>query len=105
MSKKTTKFFLTITGIFVLIQELTAEMYPFYLERQDGTILEGYFSPLSTSEAPIIFAIQGSSCERTLQWHKSLSDQVSTLGLGVIAIEKQGISKDSIDSFVYNQTN
>jgi alpha-beta hydrolase superfamily lysophospholipase len=67
--------------------------------------LEGYFSPPITTEAPIIFAIQGSSCESTLQWHQSLSDQASALGLGVIALEKQGISKAGIDLFAYSQTN
>jgi len=105
MSKKTTKFFLTLTGILGLTQLFATEIYPFYLERQDGTVLEGYFSPPSTSGAPIIFAIQGSSCESVLGWHKSLSDQASALGLGVIALEKQGISREGIDLFAYSQTN
>jgi pimeloyl-ACP methyl ester carboxylesterase len=105
MSKKTTKFFLTLTGIFGLTQVFATEMYPFYLERQDGTVLEGYFSPPSTSGAPIIFAVQGSSCESVLGWHKSLSDQASALGLGVIALEKQGISREGIDLFAYSKTN
>lgn len=105
MGKKTAKFFLTLTGIFGLTQVFATEIYPFYLERQDGTLLEGYFSPPSTSESPIIFAIQGSSCASTLEWHKRLSDRASTLGLGVIVLEKQGISKDGIDLFAYSQTN
>jgi predicted alpha/beta hydrolase len=105
MSKNITKFFMTLTGIFGLTQVFATEIYPFYLERQDGTVLEGYFSPPNTTGAPIIFAIQGSSCESTLRWHKNLSDQASALGLGVIVLEKQGISKDSIDLFAYSQTN
>ena len=105
MSKNITKFFLTLTGIFGLIQASAAEIYPFFLERQDGSVLEGYFSPPSTSGAPIIFAVQGSSCESVLQWHKSLSDKASVLGLGVIALEKQGISRKGIDLFAYSQTN
>jgi hypothetical protein len=57
MSKSITNFFLTLTGIFVLTQAPAAEIYPFFLERQDGTVLEGYFSPPSTNEAQIIFAV------------------------------------------------
>lgn len=105
MSKNVTIFFITFIAIFGFKQICIAEIYPFFLERQDGAILEGYFSPPSTNGSSIIFAIQGSSCESTLQWHKSLSDQARALGLGVIALEKQGISKDSIDFLVYNQTN
>jgi hypothetical protein len=105
MSKNVKIFFLTLTGIFRLTQAFATDIYPFFLQRQDGTVLEGYFSPPGTSDSPIIFAIQGSSCESTLQWHKSLSDQASALGLGVIALEKQGISKDDIDLFAYSQTN
>lgn len=105
MSKNVKKFFLTLIGIFGLTQASIAEIYPVFLERQDGTILEGYYSPPSTNDSPIIFAIQGSSCESALQWHKSLSDQASNLGLGVIVLEKQGISKNHIDFFAYNQTN
>lgn len=92
MSKRMTKFFLILTGIFGLTQAFATDIYPFFLERQDGSVLEGYFSPPSTNGAPIIFAIQGSSCESVSEWHKSLSDSANVLGLGVIALEKQGIS-------------
>jgi len=81
------------------------EVYSFFLEREDGTVLEGYFSPTSTSESPIVLAIQGSSCESMLGWHTSLSAQVSVLGLGLIVLEKQGVSREGIDLFLYNQTN
>ena len=99
------KFFVVFSCIFGLEIASTTEIYPFFLQRQDGTVLEGYFSPPSTSSAPIIFAIQGSSCESTLKWHKDLSDQASALGLGMIAIEKQGISKESIDFLKYQESN
>ena len=91
--------------IFGLEIASATEIYPFFLQRQDGTILDGYFSPPSTSCSPIIFAIQGSSCESTLEWHKNLCDQANALGLGMIAIEKQGISKEGIDLLEYHQTN
>jgi len=81
------------------------EACSFFLQRQDGTILEGYFSPPSTICSPIIFAIQGSSCESTSNWHKDLSDYAYVLGLGVIAIEKQGVSKEGIDFLEYHQAN
>jgi hypothetical protein len=105
MSKSITKFFLTLTGIFGLTQVFATEIHPFYLERQDGTLLEGYYSPPSTSKSPIIFAIQGSSCESVLQWHRALSDQANILDLGVITLEKQGISERDINLLTYNLTN
>jgi hypothetical protein len=105
MNKNIKFFFLTLTSIFGLTQIFATEIYPFFLQRQDGTVLEGYFSPPSTSDSPIIFAIQGSSCESALKWYMGLCDQASALGLGVIALEKQGISKDGIDLFAYSQTN
>ncbi len=105
MSKRMTKFFLTLTGIFGLTQVFATDIFPFFLQRQDGTVLEGYFSPPGTIEAPIIFAIQGSSCESVLEWHRDLSDQVSSLGLGVIVLEKQGISAEGVNLLAYSQTN
>lgn len=105
MIKNITKFCIVLSCIFGFTKMFAVEIYPFFLCRQNGTVLEGYFSPPDTSSLPIIFAIQGSSCESTLKWHESLSDQACALGLGVISIEKQGISKDNIDSFAYNQTN
>jgi hypothetical protein len=88
-----------------LTQAFATEIYPFFLERRDGTILEGYFSPPSTSGAPIIFAVQGSSCESVLGWHKGLSDQAGIFGLGVIALEKQGVFREGVDLLIYSQTN
>jgi alpha-beta hydrolase superfamily lysophospholipase len=105
MIRSVTKFLLTTTGIFGLIQAFGADVYPFFLERQDGSVLEGYFTPPSNRDLPIVFAIQGSSCESVSQWHLSLSDQANALGLGVIALEKQGVSQRGIDLLEYHQTN
>jgi predicted alpha/beta hydrolase len=105
MGKSITNFFLTLTGIFGLTQASAAEIYPFFLERQDGTVLEGYFSPPSTSGAQIIFAVQGSSCESVLKWHRSLSDQADAIGLGVVTLEKQGVTSEGIDLIAYSRTN
>ncbi len=99
------KFCAVFFCIFGLEIASATEIYSFFLQRQDGTILEGYFSPPSTSSSPIIFANQGSSCQSILQWHKDLCDQANSLGLGIISIEKQGISKESIDFLEYYQTN
>lgn len=82
---------------------LGVEIFPFFMERQDGSVVEGYFSPPDSSSTPIVFAIQGSSCESSQEWHASLSNQLNSLGLGLIVIEKQGISKDGINLFEYNQ--
>jgi hypothetical protein len=99
------KFCASFFCIFGLGIASADEIYPFFLQRQDGTILEGYLSPPSTSGSPIIFAIQGSTCESTLNWHKNLCDQANALGLGMVTIEKQGISKEGIDFLEYHQTN
>jgi len=105
MMKSITRFLLTTTSFFGLNQAFGADVYPIFLERQDGSILEGYFTPPSDKDSPILFAIQGSSCENILQWHMDLSNQADALGLGVIALEKQGISQRGIDLAVYQQTN
>jgi len=105
MMRNVAKFCLVLSCVFVIEKMYAAEIVPFFLQRQNGTVLEGYFSPPDTSSSPIIFAIQGSSCESAFQWHVDLSDQVSSLGLGLIVLEKQGISKDGINSFEYSQTN
>jgi len=83
MSNRVLQFFLTLTTIFGWTQAFATDIYPFFLQRQDGTVLEGYLYPPSTREAPIIFAIQGSSCESVVEWHQSLSNQAASLGLGV----------------------
>ena len=105
MIKSVTRFCVLLSCIFGCEKASTVEIYPFSLQRQDGTVLEGYFSPPSTSSSPIICAIQGSWCESALKWHMDLCEQVEPLGLGLIVIEKQGISKDEINLFEYNQTN
>lgn len=104
MIKRMAALFLTTT-ICGLIPAFGTEMYPFFLQRQDGSILEGYFSPPSSENLPIVVAIQGSSSESVLPWHASISDQVSLFGFGVISLEKQGISQGGMDVFTYHQTN
>jgi pimeloyl-ACP methyl ester carboxylesterase len=49
--------------------------------------------------------MQGSSCETVLPWYMCLCDQIEGLGIGVIALEKQGISEREIDLLTYRQTN
>ena len=105
MIRNIAKFCAVFFCIFGLEIVSATEIYPFYLQRQDGTILEGYFSPPNTNCSPIIFAIQGSSSESALYWCKNLCDQTNALGLGMIAIEKQGISREGIDFLKYHQTN
>lgn len=105
MSKNLAIFCMIVTAVFGYEKAYTAETYPFFLQRQDGTFLEGYFSPPNQADSPIIFAIQGSSCESVLQWYTDLCDQMSPLGFGVVAIQKQGISQEKIDLVTYCQTN
>ena len=103
--KNIAKFCLILSCIFGSEKTYAGDILPFFLPRENGTTLEGYFLPPATSSSPIVFAIQGSACESSLQWHIDLSEQMGLLGLGFITLEKQGISKDSIDLFEYNQSN
>lgn len=105
MIKKAARFFVVLSCVFGLKAALAEEIHPFYLERLDGTALEGYFSPPSTPSSPIIFAIQGSCCESALNWHVDLCNRMSSLGVGLVVLEKQGISKNGIDLLEYNKTN
>ncbi len=77
--KNIAKFCLFFSYIFGFATMYANEIYPFFLTREDGTSLEGYFSPPESPSSSIVFAIQGSSCERVLEWHKRLSDQMSLL--------------------------
>src|ERR1700722_8959292 len=105
MIKNLTIFYAILTAVFGFEKAQAKETYPFFLQRQDGTFLEGYFSPPSQADSPIIFAIQGSSCESVLQWYADLCDRISSLGVGVVAVEKQGISHEKTDLLAYRQTN
>ena len=103
--KNVAKFCLILSCVFGFEKIYSGNTLPFFLLRENGTTLEGYFLPPASSSSPIVFAIQGSSCESSLEWHIKLSEQMGLLGLGLIVLEKQGISKDSIDLFEYNQSN
>jgi|SRR5579862_25857 len=103
--KNTTKFCLIFSCVFGIQKTQAAEMQPFSLLRQNGTILEGYFSPPDNASSPIVFAMQGSSVESAFQWHANLSTHMNSLGLGLIVLEKQGISRDSVNLLEYSQTN
>jgi hypothetical protein len=105
MIKNIKKFCLICACIFGFEKVCATEIYPFFLQRSDGTVLEGYYSPPSSSCSPIIFAIQGSSCDSALKWHMDLCDQANAFGFGLIAIEKQGISKNGINLMEYHETN
>jgi esterase/lipase len=103
--KNTTKFCLIFSCVFGIQMTHAGEMQPFSLLRQNGTILEGYFSPPDNASSPIVFAMQGSSVESAFQWHADLSTHMNSLGLGLIVLEKQGISRDSVNLLEYSQTN
>ena len=87
------KFCLMLSCIFGLSKICASQPFSFFLPREDGSVLEGYFLPPKDFSSPIVFAIQGSSCESSLQWHVDLSKQLEFLGLGLIVLEKQGISQ------------
>jgi esterase/lipase len=103
--KNMTKFCLIFSCVFGIQKAHAAEMQPFSLLRQNGTILEGYFSPPDNPSSPIVFAMQGTSVKSAFQWHADLSTPINSLGLGLIVLEKQGVSKDSVNLLEYSQTN
>src|SRR5690242_6504530 len=105
MSKNLAMFCMIVSAVFGFKKAQTAEIYCFFLQRQDGTVLEGYFLPPNQADSPIIFAIQGSSCDSVLQWYTDLCNQVNPLGVGVVAIQKQGISQEKINLLTYRETN
>ena len=96
MSKNLAIFCMILTAIFGCKKVQTVETYSFFLQREDGTFLEGYFSPPNQADSPIIFAIQGSSCESVLQWYTALCNRVTPLEAGV---------NEKIDFLTYRQTN
>lgn len=103
--KALTNFCIIFFCVMGIQKMYAAEMQSFSLLRQNGTVLEGYFLPPSTLSSPIVFALQGSSCESAFSWHTELCKQMESLGLGVIVLEKQGISRENINLLEYNQTN
>ncbi|MBX9745077.1 MAG: hypothetical protein K2X08_07715 [Chlamydiales bacterium] len=82
----------------------TAEIYPFFLPRDDGTYLEGFYSPPESARTPIVVAIQGSDCQNVLEWHTRLYDQLSTLGLGLIVLENPKLIPENLKMYEWNQS-
>lgn len=103
--KNMTKFSLIFSCVFGIQKTDAAEMQPFSLLRQNGTVLEGYFLPPDNASSPIVFAMQGSSIESAFQLHADLSTHMNSFGLGLIVLEKQGISRDGVNLLEYRRTN
>lgn len=99
------RIFCILSFVFGIGNTYAEDTYPFFLYRENGSSLEGYFSPPATTSTPIVIAIQGSSCNSAFEWYTNLSRTLRFLGLGLIVIEKQGISRESIDLVEYHQTN
>lgn len=76
----------------------------FSLEGKDH-LIQGYFVPPPTFSSPIVIAIQGSSCISILPWYQTLFTEVQKFGMGLIALEKQGISSDAIYQNIYHLNN
>lgn len=105
MNKNIVNLFVILFCFFGVKTIHSNEISPFFLMREDGSVLEGYFSRPENLTSPIVFAIQGSSSESAFQWCLDLSEQTNLLGLGLIVLEKQGISKDRINVSEYHATN
>src|SRR3990167_6268393 len=108
--KNIAKLFVIFFCVIGCDRMYASEIQPFFLQSNNRSVEEfygitGYFLPPATSSSPIIFAIQGSSCESVSRWSETLADLVQSLGLGLIVLEKQGISHDEINLSAYNQNN
>ncbi|MFS8563984.1 MAG: alpha/beta hydrolase [Rhabdochlamydiaceae bacterium] len=98
--------FLIFCILFSMFESVDAGVtHQFCLPRENKSLVEVYFSPPNNPSTPIIVAIQGSSCESAFPWYTHLSRQIQSLGLGLVVIEKQGISKNDINLSEYHYTN
>jgi pimeloyl-ACP methyl ester carboxylesterase len=62
----------------------------FQLQRDDGSMIEGYLTPPDSASKPVIIAIQGSSSQSVYPWHLDLSERAEAQGLGLLTIERRG---------------
>jgi hypothetical protein len=102
--RKMNFYFLIVCLIFVRLIHAN-DIAPFFVPCKDGSLLEGYISPPPTPSSPVVMAIQGSSCESVFQWSVDLAEQLQAAGVGLIVIEKRGISRYGINQQQYHETN
>lgn len=75
------------------------------MPREDGTVIEGYFSPPENTSYPIFILIHGSQHESYYSVFCEIIKHINPHGIAVLTLEKQGFRKDSVDIEEYHKTN
>jgi pimeloyl-ACP methyl ester carboxylesterase len=77
---------------------LFAQSEKIYISRDDGTAIEAYFDrPDGTAEVPVVVFIDGSHEVSVTISHDKLSSRFIPKKIGLISIEKRGITPNTID--------
>lgn len=74
---------------------ICAEARKIDLVRTDGSLLQFYFEEPKTPNFPILFVIQGSTCESSYDLFQTTAVRAAALGIGVVAVEKYGITEET----------
>lgn len=76
----------------------------FHLSREDGSLVEGYLSaPDDQRDFPVVIFIDGSYDTSVLSNHEKLAPRFNSNGIGLLSLEKRGISSEAIDREEYLQ--
>ena len=77
---------------------LFSERHDMHFARADGTIVKGYFDcAYEKVESPIVVFIEGSSEDTVITSHNKLAARFKSRDIGLISLEKRGISSKKID--------
>src|SRR5690348_5544765 len=93
-----------ILGCIGIVSIQAAEILSFTMS-YENTEMHGYYTPPSTQNDPIVFAINGSSAESVYDWHTRLTDLLSPMGIGLIVLEKPGVTSEYVDWETFYQDN
>lgn len=77
---------------------LFADRQEIHLNRTDGTVVKGYFDrPDSKTEVPVVVFLDGSHATSVIVSHDKLAARFNLRKIGLISLEKRGISRKKID--------
>jgi pimeloyl-ACP methyl ester carboxylesterase len=87
-----------LCGLILGSFNLFAESEKLHIFREDGTAIEAYFDrPDSTAEVPVVVFIDGSHEASVTISHNKLANRFISKRIGLISLEKRGITSDTID--------
>lgn len=75
------------------------------LRRPDGSFLKGYFTPPMEENFPIALMIQGAPCNSISKFHEDFKEKITAMGMGLLSLEKRGVTAQAIDQEEYNRFN